>query len=310
MARLRTLSPSDPLTVQALNGFFESAPAFDDLEFYSAPGNADTVERDRDGAAVAKITRSLNENLNATPPPHDPVTASKKIVTIKAQVDRQFRDRGGDVGDELARQVYVEAREAGWVAQALLFSGDSAADSEDFDGLQNLVDPAWVIPTAPNGWSVLMGGDAQALQQQGAIELLLYHMARVRGGAQIAWMNEFLKIRFLTIAKKLGYYTQVDTVDGQIEKIGNTIIRGAGYTKAGMPNLPTTETQGTNSDCTSIYFARLGEKIDLSYLTTVGLKAGEPNEDGSFFTVQVDMDVAPLLQAKSALVRSAGWRLA
>lgn len=308
--KIREISPSDPVSVLALDGLMESCPILEDAEFYTRDGNADSVKDAPVGETKVKISRGINEDNTATPPTKTYTTAPKKIISFDAKVDVVYEDRNIDPATELAQQTREQAWEDGHNLQTMFFAGDSGADAENFDGMVNLVDAGWTIPTATNGIQVPVGGDSVAATQQTAIETLLQHMARVRSGAQIGYMNEFLKIRLLTVGKALGYYRQTkDEFGNVVDRIGDTIIRGAGYQRNGTPNLPFTETQGSNTDCSSIYFVRWGERSRLTVLTSRGVVGRYPGQVGNFLINNVNFDIALVLQDKASLVRSTGWRL-
>lgn len=310
MALLRAISAGDPVSNLALEGLEQTCPLLQDVQFYTRDGAADSVKQSREGTAKTKITRSLNEDNTATPPTPVYAPVTKKIVSFDAKVDVVLEDRNEDPEAELAHQTRLEAIEAGWALQEMFFEGDSGADAENFDGMKNLVDASWIINTDTNGTQLPVGGDAQRAAQQTAVEKLMQHFARVRGGATHAYMNEFLKIRWLTVAKNLGYYRQSkDELGNVIEMIGTVIVRGAGYKKDGTTLLPFTETVGTSTDCSSIYLVRWGERTDLTALTSVGVRGRYAGQIGNYLINNINLDAAVHLQNKTALVKSTGWRL-
>ena len=301
---LRQMSPSDPVSLLALTGLEETCPILADAQFYARGGSADRVKHAREGTAKTKITRSINEDNTATPPTPAYDTPAKKIVSYDATADVILEDRNEDPEAELAHQTYLESVEAGWELQQLMFEGDVAGDAEDFDGMRNLVNASWIFT---DGVLVPVGGDSVLEAQQLAVEKFLQHSARVRGGAQFAYMNEYLKIRWLTVAKNLGYYrSSKDELGNFIEQIGNVVIRGAGYAKAGTPLLPFSET-GSSS---SIFFARWGERRNLTLLTSVGVKGRYSGQSGNQIINNINLDATMLLQDDTALVQSKGWTLA
>jgi hypothetical protein len=310
---LSEISPNDPLTNLALAGLVSRAPVLNDMQFYARPGSADRVKSSREGTTAATYFRSLNETPNtstaATPVYQTPL---KKIVSYDAKVDRILQHRQEPIEDELAYQVQLESEEAGWILQEKFFEGDDAANAEEFDGLKNLVDATWIKPTAANGIVLQLGNSDDAVAaQQVAVEELLKLFATVRGGASHAYMNEYLKIRWISIAKALGYYRQSkDELGNLIEQIGSTIIRGAGFKKDGTAILPFTETLGGATNCSSIYAVRWGERTDLTALTSIGLKVEMPVQSGNLIIANANMDMTLVLQNVTALVKSTGWRLA
>jgi len=303
MPLLREISDSAPESLLALRGLEETAPILQDAQFYAQPGSAARIKRARTGTVVAKVTRSLNEANTATPPTPNYDTPAKSIVSFDASVDVLLEDRNEDIEAELAHQTYLEAREAGWVLQTLFFEGNQAGDAEDFDGFRQIVDVSWILN---GGSAVPVGGDAQKEQQQIALETFKQHARRVRGGVPIAYMNDDLLVRWITVAKNLGYYRQSkDALGDEIELIGNIVVKGAGQKQDGSQNLPFTETGNTSS----IFFVRWGVRVDTTCLTSVGVKGRYAGQSGNLITNNVNLDCVLHLQDLTALVQSQGWSL-
>lgn len=305
------LSSKDPLTKIVNEGLIKNAPFLHDAQFYSKGGSADNIRKSGKGNIVG-IFRSLNENNAATAP--DPVyePVAKKIISFDSKVDVMLEDRNEDPEKELAVQTRLDAESAGFILQEKFFEGNPDTDSDEFEGIRTLVDESNIKNVAANGLVLPLGSsDAKLTAQQQAVEELLKLFATVRGGATHAYMNEFLKIRLLSIAKNLGYYRlEKDALGASIEKIGDVIIRGAGYKSNGTPLLPFDETIGSATEkCSSIFAVRWGERVDLTALTSVGVKARYSGQNGNFLINNVNLDMALVLQNDSALVQSRGWRL-
>ncbi len=307
---IQKISSADPLTKLVVDGLLRTAPILADVEFYSKTGSADSIRKSSDSENNV-IFRSLNEvnEVNPADATYEPV--SKKIISFDAKVDVMLEDRNEDPETELAVQTRIEAENAGYILQDKIFNGNTAMNNEEFDGFINIVDNSKVSAIATNGLVLPLGSsDSKITAQQQAIEELLKLFASVRGGATHAYMNEYLKIRWLTIAKNLGYYRQEkDELGSTVEKIGNVIIRGAGYKKDGTTLLPFNETIGSATNCSSVFVARWGERIDVTALTSVGVKARYAGQSGNLLINNVNLDMTLVLQNENALVQSQGWRL-
>jgi len=308
---IQQISPGDPVSQLAIQGLMETAPFLRDCQFYSRSGSSDLVKEEREAETPSTIFRSVNEDNTATGPSPNYLSVPKKIVSFDAKVDVILEDRKEDPETELAHQTRLKANEAGWILQEKFFEGDSAVNSEEFDGLRNLVNTSWVYDIDTNGIQLTLGNsDTAVANQQKAIEALLKLFEKVRGGASHAYMNPFLKVRFLTVAKNLGYYRMSkDELGNTIEMIGDVIIRSAGFKKDGTPLLPFNETVGTSTDCSSIFAVRWGERVDLTALTSVGCKGRYAGQIGNFLINNVNMDMTLVLQDPSAIVQAKGWRL-
>lgn len=308
---LREISSKDPVTSIVVNALEKTAPILKDVSFYAKAGSADAVKKAREGN-LTSVFRTLNNPNIAVPPIPEYIPAAKKIISFDVQVDVLLEDRNEDPEAELIYQTRIEAESAGYLLQAKIFNGDSAEEPVVFDGLKNLTPEDNILVPAANGLVIPLGNtDAKVTSQQQALEELLKLFATIPGGATHAYMNEYLKIRWLTVAKALGYYrTGKDELGDEIEKIGNVIIRGAGYAADGTPLLPFTDTVGTSVErCSDIFAVRWGERTDLTALTSVGVKVRYAGQSGNFLTNNVNMDMALVLQNPSALYRSRGWRI-
>jgi hypothetical protein len=307
MARIREISASDNLTNTAIDALAEVAPALEDIEFYAQPGSSDTIYQDFDAAAKAKITRSLNEDNSATPPTPVPATLTKKIVSFDAKVDVVYADRGYDLPTAMIRQIQREARQAGFRLQYLIFEGDAAADAEDFNGLRKIASGSY---TNENGVLVPAGNSDGVIEaQQLAVEAFLKEAQKLRAVNPIAYMNEDLLTRWVTVGKSLGYYREtIDEFGVPIPQIRNVILKGAGYDADGVPLLPFTEAvNGGNSS--SVFFTQWGEADNVSALTSVGLIARDAGQSGNYLLTNINLDMVLGLQKPWALVLSQGWKL-
>jgi len=318
MAKINQVSPGDPVSSLALEGILTTCPILQDVEFLPKPGSAPYLRDAREGTALASFFRSLNENNTATPPTPAYSAITKKIVSFDAKVDVVIEDRNELPEAELALQTRLEAVEAGWALQEKIFTADSGSNAEEFDGLEALVHTDWDLSLADaafgsnaDGHLIELGSDNSAvLSQQKAVEYLLTFMSMVRGGASHIYMPEALKIRLLTVAKNLGYYRQSkDELGNSIDMINDTIIRGAGRSKAGAEILGFDETVGTSEDCAAIYGVRWGDGIDLYAVTSVGVKGRFAGQSGNFIINNVNFDMAFHRQNPTALVKLVGWRI-
>lgn len=309
---LREISPSDPVTNLVLQGFEKSAPILKEAQFYAKNGAADSKKRAKATSEKTDLFRALNADNTASTytPTYDTVT--KKIVSFDVSVDVTLEDRNEDPLAELAQETINQSESFGYLLQEELFKADTDDDSQEFNGMEAICEDRSLQETVNDGSGLvlLMGNsDTVVAEQQKAIELLLRLFASVRGGASHAYMNEYLKIRWLTIAKNLGYYRQSkDELGNMIEMIGDTVIRGAGYNEPGSPLLPFTETPGGGSS-SSIFCVRWGEGKDLTILTSVGIKGRYAGQSGNFLINNVNMDAALHLQNNTAMKQSRGWKL-
>jgi hypothetical protein len=310
---LREISPSDPVTTVVLRGLEFSAPILQDAQFYPADGNADSLKERRESAAKAKITRGLNEENTPAPPTPAYVTGTKKIISFTSTVDRILEQRNADIEAELFTETYNDSVQAGYRVQDLFFNGDVAADAENFDGLFNVVNSSYVYEGVDDGGVLVPvgGSDDTIADKEVAVERFLQSAERVKGGAQVCYMNNALKVRWLTVAKSLNYYrSSKDELGNTIDMINDVVIRGAGRTSTGSYLLPFTEDDGLgNSNTSSMFFVRWGEKTDVTVLTSIGVRGEYDGPVGQQYQNSVNGDAVIMLVDPTALVQVKGWRV-
>lgn len=308
MPKLNAISPSDPISRLALKGIMKNAPILMDAEFFTRTGPSDVIKREPESSDTA-LFRSINEDNSPTPGARNYDTYAKKILSYDAKVDVILEDRNEDVTAELATQLLKESENRGFILQEKFFEGDDGSDPEEFDGFRNIVQTIY-----DHGDSDILlplgNSDTNKALMQAAYEQFQKDARKVPGGATHAYMNGTLKIRWLSIAKELGYYRMSkDELGSTIEMIGNIIIRDAGLKKNGDDILPFSETVGGNTTTSSVFFCRWGNRSDLSVLTSRGLVGRDAGQIGNFYINNVNMDAVLTLQNYNALVQSKGWAL-
>jgi len=313
MAQLREASPNDPITTRALDGIEMHAPILEDCEFYTRGGDQDRVKKSGDSGDT-NLFRSENEDNGGTPRSNDYVDVPKKIISYDARADVILEDRNQSPEEELADQTFIESKQRSYLLQEKFFEADSGTNSEAFDGLRATTPASNVIE--PDDKIVLpLGGDSKKQAQQEAIEKLLNFFGQVPGGASHAYMNVLMRNRLLTVAKHLGYYRQTkDDLGNVVDVVGDTIVRSAGRTKDGSAILPFSESftdsnATTHNDTSSVFAVRWGERVDLSVLTSVGLKGRYAGQDGNQIVNNMNMDAQLVLQDDNALYQHRGFAL-
>lgn len=306
---LEQISPSDPVTAQAMRGLKETCAIIRDAQFYQKNGPADNVKK-APSSSDSGTFRSLNESNNPTAAARNYESFGKKIVSFDAKVDVILEDRNEDPATELAMQTYIEAKERGYVVQEKFFEADSGSNAEEFDGIRAVCPAGNVITPSSNILVPVGNSDANRAAQQSAIESLLINARKIKGGATHAYMNGLLKIRLLTVAKELGYYRMSkDELGNEVEQIGDIVLRDAGLKTDGKDILPFSETVNAEGTTSSIFFVRWGERTDLTVLTSRGLVGRYAGQVANHYINNVNMDAALVLQDDTAIQQSEGWKL-
>lgn len=311
MATIRALSRMNPVAELVLSQFEEHSPVFNDIDAYTAGGNADSLKKHRDGIAQTSIFREINNPPSRDKTTIDEFPIAKKIISGHTDIDKVYEDRNVDVMTELEFQTRQDAEVDAKMFHEKAWFGDSGSDSKEFDGIINLVPAARDVDLADE-LVLPVGGDASKAQQQTFFEEFIASQHVMPWSEFHCYMNEHFRLRMLTAAKNLGYYDRIQTPDGVIERIGKAIIRGYGYDASGDLIMPTVDGVGDEDPegTTSFTYVKWGERTNLTFVTSAGLVADfNGMVDKRFFQNSWDLDGAFGLQNNKALYKLNGFGL-
>lgn len=310
MPTLREVSPTDPVTTRALDWFEEAAPVLEDLEFVVESGNASRNKDRADAADSSSLFRDLNEDVDGTAADRNYETVPKRIVQFKAKVDSVLEDRDEDPEGELMEQTEEEAYIKGFEFQNAVFNADNGTNAKAFDGFEAICAAKGLVTTPASPITVPLGNsDANRTAQQQAMEKLINFFKWVK--ASHAYMPVQLKTRLLTVAKALNYYrSSKDALGNEVEMIGDTIIRSAGFAadQSDEEVIKFNETVGGNSSTASIFACNHSE-MGLKCATSAGMVVRNFTE-GDFLVNSGNLDMTIVLTNSRNLHQYQGWALA
>lgn len=309
MALLQSVSSSNPVTRNFLKGLLETcdfANWFDG--FYLVGNDQDRFPKDEDNSARSKITRSLNEDPSETTKTQSYVTVTKKIVYARPSVDIALEKRGGlkRMASQLADNTYKEGVQTGYALNEMFIQGDTGDDSEDFDGLLNLVDSGKVLT---DGMYLPAGSydSAIAEAQQKAVEKLIATIIKTK--ANHAIVNDDMLARLVSIAKALGYYDRIQKFGDEIDVIRGVQFHAVGKGLSEAALLPFNLTVSGQANCGRIIWLRTGERMNVTAPTTAGVHGEYTGRDGSYYKNTVELDMAMGVEKVDALWDQRGWRI-
>ncbi len=297
----------DLITSTVVNAMVEKSNVLGMAEFYQMTGNADYTRKK--SAASGGQFRSVNNDYPDNQV--DPTFANPtlKIFGDKVQTDRAHERRGSDIASVRASDLLSFAYALGKEFQATFFNGDPQASPAQFAGLKEITPATQVITPAANGLAVALGNtDSAKKTQQQFLEALDALIQSIDGGAQAISMDGTLLSRLSSIARDQVRF-DINEFGQQVAFYNGIPILVAGFDKAGNKILPFNETVGTNTDCTSVYAFRFGEKEDLSFATNVGVEVKDLGLVGVHYTYAVDFDLDLVLLNDKAVARLEGIRL-
>jgi hypothetical protein len=218
---------------------------------YNEEGSLPGVEFRAVNAAYAESTGTVNQK-----------TESLVILGGDADVDTFIVQTRGNLNDQRAVQTQMKVKAATIKFQDAFINGDTTVDANSFDGLKKRLTGAQVIDAGTNGIPVI--GTTEA-EQHAFLDKLDEMLAAVNGDVDALYSNKAIRAKIMSAARRLG------GTDWITASFGDTPITKRIPTYNGIPMLdigtkgdgsaiiPVTETQGTNSDSSSIYAVKFGQ---------------------------------------------------
>lgn len=297
----------------ALGAMISAAPILQFAEFYSFSGNADVVPEN------STVAGGAGRLLNADYTPVDSGVTTRTlapqilgdVIRTDQALERRFTGIEG-IASERARQLISFSRGIGRYFTDQFINGNNTAPQ--LHGIRPRIIAGQTASMGTNGDTVPLGNsDANVVKQQAFLEKLYELIGLVPDGAQVLVMNSRAIARLQAIARQYVTVTQVNDAFGipqQFTTFNGIPVINSGLAKDGTTQIITnTETQGTSTDCTTIYALRFGERENVSIGTNIGLQVYDRGLVGSQFVTAVEMDANILIQNDRAVARLVGIRL-
>lgn len=293
---LHQISGGDEVTTAVVGEVRKNSSLVDKIHFFYEPGGTAKKRKDADVNSAGEF-RSIGEDFNKITGAPEYADFALKIFGKTLKLDRAYEERGGDIPSEFRRQLLAFGRVLGINLQTYFFTGNSATDAEQFNGLKKVISLMDATQTltdlGDNGMQIVAGTDNTAKKShQAFVEAINNLIASVAGGASWLAMNGKIWSRLSTIARD-NVSTTVDEFGRPVFFFNGVPIIHAGFKYDGTEILPLSETKGTSTDCTTIYAGRSEEAAFWSFMTTKnGLKVYPIVQNGNFFeqTVELQLD--------------------
>lgn len=197
-------------------------------------------------AAYAESTGTINQR-------------SERLVILggDADVDTFIVQTRGDLNDQRAVQTRMKVKAASYKYQDAFINGDVAVDANSFDGLKKRLTGSQVIAAGTNGLPII-GADDNA--RQAFWDKVDEAIAAVRGGVDAIYGNAGVLARMRSSARRLTMYDQTTDSFGKTIATYNGIpLIDIGNKADGTAIITQTETQGTATNASSLYFVNFGQ---------------------------------------------------
>lgn len=254
LAQAALLSQND-LQRGVIETFVQESAVLDRLPLMSIEGNAYAYNKEASLPGVA--FRSVNEAYTESTGTVVQATESLVILGGDADVDRFIVQTRGDLNDQRAVQTRLKVKAASYKFQDAFFNGDVAVDPKGFDGLKKRLTGGQVIDTAANGLGPVAGGH----DFLDALDALVGAVPGLNGGNGAIYANRSVLARITSSLRRLGGadFIREDLTGKRVLTYNGIPILDPGQDLAGAEILPTTETQGTATNASSVYAVRFGE---------------------------------------------------
>ena len=254
LAQAAVLSQND-LQRGVIETFVIESSVLDRIPLMSIEGNAYAyneeatlpgVEFRAVNSAYAESTGTVNQK-----------TESLVILGGDADVDTFIVQTRGNLNDQRAIQTRMKVKAASYKYQDAFINGDVSVDANSFDGLKKRLTGSQVISAGTNGAPIIGSGESD---QHAFLDKLDEAIAAVRGGVDAMYMNAGVLARIKSSARRMHFYDQTTDDFGKTVATYNGIPMIDIGTKAdGTAIIPQTETEGTATDASSIYFVKFGQ---------------------------------------------------
>lgn len=259
LAQAAVASQND-LQAGVLERFIIESPVLDRLPLKPIEGNAYAynAEATLPGVEFRAVNAAYTESTGTV------VQASETLTILggDADVDTFIQATRSNLNDQLETQVKLKVKAASYKFQDAFFNGDVAVDANSFDGLKKRTVGAQVIPGGTNGIPVVGNGTTDTQAFLDFIDAVLA-AAGINGDNGALYMNDGIKARFGSAARRAGLAEtslyELGPVSKRLESYRGTPILDPGVKLDGSKILPQTETQGTSTDCSSVYAVRFGD---------------------------------------------------
>lgn len=249
----------DTLTRGVLETFVQNSPILDRLPFMGIEGNAYAYNEEATLPGVA--FRGVNEAYTESTGTVNQKSETLKILGGDADVDRFIQKTRSNLNDQRAEQTALKTKALSYKFHDAFFNGDVAVDPKGFDGLRKRLIGNQVIEAGPNGIPIVGTSNTDIHTFLDSLDDLLAAVPGINGTNGAIYANS-------AVIRKIGSALRHVSLDAVLEEdiAGKRSIQWngipileAGQNPDGSQILPTTETEGTASNTTSLYAVRFGE---------------------------------------------------
>jgi len=249
---------TDLLRKGVIETFASESPVLRYLPFIEVEGNSFRYARTQ--ALPGVEFRSVNQPYTESTATFDQRSENLVILGGVADVDRYLQQTRGSVNDQRAIQTELKVKALALAFTREFFHGDSTANPNSFDGLDQRV-------TA--GQTIVAGVDGAPLD----LDMMDQLVDAVVGGPDVIFMNRNVRRQLTKLAR------QSTLIQIGFDDFGRSVFRYDGVPievvdkdEQGADILGFNETQGTNTTTCSVWAVRFGADQFVAGITNGGIQ--------------------------------------
>lgn len=252
---------TDYLRRGIIETFGEYSPVLEDLPFIEVAGNS--FRYNQEATLPGVEFRAVNDSYTESTGTVNQESESLVIYGGMVDVDRYLQQVRGSINDQRALQTRLKVKALALGFTREFFEGDSTVDVNSFDGLQKRLSGDQVI-TADDGTG---NGDVLSLVYIDAL------IDAVWGGPDVIYLNKVNRRKLISLARDLEIVTVEMDAAGKVHTYYDGIpVKVVSKDNLNAEILGFDETEGTETECSSIYAVRYGAEEFACGLTNGGIQ--------------------------------------
>src|SRR4030043_392251 len=231
---------NDVLLVGVIETIIKDSPILQALPFIEIVGNGLTYNRESTAATASFF--DVGDTWTESTPTFAQITATLKIMGGDADIDNSLIATRSNVQDLEVAVIQLKAKAVQQLFEETFITGDSVGNPKSFDGIDELCESGQTLSMGVNGASL-------------TLDKLDELVDKVLGGKPEMLLMSRRRRRIINkLARTAGTFLETDRDQfGQMIQYYDTVPVGV------SDYITDDETQGSSSDCSSIYAMQFGE---------------------------------------------------
>jgi len=231
---------NDVLLVGVIETIIKDSPILQSLPFIEIVGNGLTYNRE--SAAATASFFDVGDTWTESTPTFAQITATLKIMGGDADIDNYLIATRSNVQDLEVAVIQLKAKAVQQLFEQTFITGDATSNPKSFDGIDKLCESGQTLSMGVNGGSL-------------TLDKLDELVDKVLGGKpEILLMSRRSRRLLNKLARTAGTFLETDRDQfGQMVQYYDTVPIGV------SDYIADNQTQGTSTDCSTIYAMQFGE---------------------------------------------------